>query len=115
VCSSDLREIYGYDHGVLAAHVLRAWSIPAPIPDVIALHHQPKLAERANENVQKLVAIVRIADQLSYLDAEDDTLQARDHVAESDISVLGMDGPTIDLFWQSCAPLLFAESLDHPG
>jgi len=34
------RAEYGFDHGVLAAHVLKAWNIPEPIPKVVAWHHE---------------------------------------------------------------------------
>jgi HD-like signal output (HDOD) protein len=38
------RAEYGFDHGVLAAHVLKAWNIPEPIPKVVAWHHEPTRA-----------------------------------------------------------------------
>jgi putative nucleotidyltransferase with HDIG domain len=34
------RERLGYDHAVLAGHVLTAWRIPEPVPQIVAWHHQ---------------------------------------------------------------------------
>ena len=95
------QELYGYGHGVLAAHALRSWSIPPPIPDVIAFHHQPAMAAKTNTKVRTLVAFVRLADQLSYLDVQDETLQASAHVDSSDVSVVGLDETAINAFWSS--------------
>ncbi|MFP6685567.1 MAG: HDOD domain-containing protein [Polyangiaceae bacterium] len=95
------QELYGYGHGVLAAHALRSWSVPPPIPDVIAFHHQPAMAAKTNDKVRTLVAFVRLADQLSYLDVQDETLQASAQVDDSDASLLGLDGSAIDAFWRN--------------
>ncbi|GEM_PF-411855 len=61
------REILGFDHAVLAAHVLASWSIPAPIPEVIALHHQPALAHQRGPKISAMVQTLRFADHMSHL------------------------------------------------
>lgn len=61
------RELLGFDHAVLAAHVLASWSIPSPLPEVIALHHQPALAHQHSLDVAAMVQTLRFADQMSHL------------------------------------------------
>ena len=89
------QELYGYDHDVLAAHTLRAWSIPSPIPEVIAGHHQPNLTKESDETVRKLVALVRLANQLSYEASTSGTSAVLD---DADMHILGIEGPTLDAF-----------------
>ncbi len=60
------RQLYGYDHAVLAAHVLRAWKIPEPVPTVVAYHHQLQRAADAGHEIGRMVAVVRVADQLAH-------------------------------------------------
>jgi HD-like signal output (HDOD) protein len=60
------REEYGFDHGVLAAHVLKAWNIPEPVPKVVAWVHQPARAYEASSIISGLVQTVRFADALVY-------------------------------------------------
>ncbi len=59
------RDMLGYDHADLAGQVLSAWNIPSPIPQVVAWHHA---SPRSYEDplVARMVAVLRIADTLSY-------------------------------------------------
>jgi HD-like signal output (HDOD) protein len=61
----DERTILGYDHAVLAGHVLKSWRIPEPIPKVVAWHHQATRAYQT-PNIGVMVAMLRIADQLDW-------------------------------------------------
>ncbi len=56
----------GFDHAVLGAYVTSLWKIPAPIPSVIGLHHQPMSAYKDN-GIGPMVALLRVADQLDAL------------------------------------------------
>jgi HD-like signal output (HDOD) protein len=58
------RELLGFDHAVLAGHVLTQWGLPDPIPRIVAWHHQPSRAYEAGGEVGFTVALLRIADQL---------------------------------------------------
>lgn len=60
------RERYGYDHAVLAGHVLKMWNIPAPVPRVVSWHHQPTRAFKNGGSISKMVAVLRVADRLAY-------------------------------------------------
>lgn len=61
------RNLLGFDHAVLAAHVLASWRIPAPVPEVIALHHQPSRAHQHSLEVAAMVQTLRFADQMAHL------------------------------------------------
>lgn len=58
------REALGYDHAVLAGHVLKKWGLPDPLPRIVAWHHQPSRAYEAGGEVGFTVALLRLADQL---------------------------------------------------
>ena len=60
------REKLGYDHAVLGAHVMRAWTIPDPIPQIVAWHHQPVRAYGAGGAIAAQVSLLRIADTISW-------------------------------------------------
>lgn len=60
------RELYGYDHALLAGHVLAAWNIPAPVPKVVAWHHQVTRAYSDTPQVARMVSVLRLADALSF-------------------------------------------------
>ena len=72
-CHELERELYGYDHAVLAGHVLRAWQIPEPIPHVVAWHHQPIRAYREGGKIGAMVAMIRLANRISYRAAAPNT------------------------------------------
>ena len=65
--SVHLKELsmLGFDHGRLGAHVLKSWNIPAPIPQLIAWHHQPGPCG-ATELAQAL-DLLRLADVVDWL------------------------------------------------
>lgn len=56
------REMVGYDHGVLGAHVLGLWNFPESVKKVVAWHHQPGRAYEEGGEVGLMVALVRVAD-----------------------------------------------------
>ncbi len=63
VCAGE-RAAYGFDHAVLGARMLAEWKLPAPLPDVIALHHQPARARRLGGVLAVMVATLRWAERL---------------------------------------------------
>jgi putative nucleotidyltransferase with HDIG domain len=58
------RELLGYDHAVLGAHVIAGWKLPAAVSQVVAWHHQPGRAFEAGGDIGLLVALVRLADRI---------------------------------------------------
>jgi len=67
--SAHLKELprWGFDHGMLGAYVLRTWSIPAPIPQLIAWHHQPKGGHCSATGLTQALDILRLADVVDWL------------------------------------------------
>lgn len=60
------RELYGFDHAVLGAHMFAEWKIPEPLPRVIAMHHEPERAMQRGDNVGRMVAALRWAERLAH-------------------------------------------------
>jgi putative nucleotidyltransferase with HDIG domain len=60
------RKKLGYDHAVLGAHVLEHWKIPAPVPQIVAWHHQPARAFQLGGTIGVMVALLRVADEIEY-------------------------------------------------
>ncbi len=61
------REVLGFDHAVLGAHILKKWSLPDPIPKVVAWHHQPARALAAGGEVAIYVNLVRLAERIDRI------------------------------------------------
>ena len=59
------RELLGFDHALLAGHVLRAWNIPDPVPRVVAAHHHPAGSYEASSLITAMINVLRLADQLA--------------------------------------------------
>ena len=54
-----------FDHAHLAGEVLRRWRIPDPVPDIVALHHAPKIALDFPD-VRERVSLLRAADAVEH-------------------------------------------------
>jgi putative nucleotidyltransferase with HDIG domain len=67
--SVHLRELsmWGFEHGMLGAHVLQAWNIPKPIPQLVAWHHQPKGGHVSATGWAKALDLLRLADVVDWL------------------------------------------------
>ena len=61
------RELLGFDHGQLGAHVLRVWNLPQPIPQIIASHHCPNAGQGSSVAVAQAVDLLRVADEIEWL------------------------------------------------
>jgi HD-like signal output (HDOD) protein len=60
------RALLGYDHAVLAGHVLDAWKLPPTVAEVVAWHHQPGRAYQQGGELGLGVALVRMANLIDY-------------------------------------------------
>jgi putative nucleotidyltransferase with HDIG domain len=67
--SVHLKELslWGFDHAMLGAHVLRSWSIPDPVPQIIACHHQPKTQRETVSRWAQALDLLRVADVVDWL------------------------------------------------
>jgi putative nucleotidyltransferase with HDIG domain len=96
------REVLGYDHAVLGAHMLRKWGLPDPIPKIIAWHHQPTRAYAAGGAVALSVALIRLAERIDHIlhvspEPSDDVLA---HAAKTtECQYLGFSARDLQKFW----------------
>jgi HD-like signal output (HDOD) protein len=60
----DELALMGFDHAELGAAVVRNWNLPAPLPEVVALHHDWAAAVEVGGQVCAIVALLRVADAL---------------------------------------------------
>ena len=67
------RKRYGFDHALLAGHVLAAWNIPHPVPKVVAWHHHVTRAYAESTTISQMVSTLRLADAMSYALRREDT------------------------------------------
>jgi HD-like signal output (HDOD) protein len=88
----------GHDHAVL-----KAWQIPDPVPQVVALHHQPGRALDAGGPLAMQTMLIRLADHLSYLLEE---------TAADDSDIIAEIAETEALVYL-LAPERLTESWDH--
>jgi putative nucleotidyltransferase with HDIG domain len=67
--SMHLKEmaLWGFDHAMLGAHVLRSWHIPAPIPQLIACQHQAKSERLKAPELARALDLLRVADVVDWL------------------------------------------------
>lgn len=75
------RERFGFDHALLAGHVLAAWNIPHPVPKVVAWHHHVTRAYAESTEISQMVSTLRLADAMSYALRQSDTTAQIEMVA----------------------------------
>jgi len=56
------RELLGYDHAILGAHVMRSWNFADTVTRAVAWHHQPGRAYAGSSAEAPLVALLRVSD-----------------------------------------------------
>lgn len=94
------RDMYGFDHAVLAAHVLKAWEIPDPVPKVVAFHHSPARAYKSAPAVAAMVQTLRLADALFYALEEQGKPEAVTRIAQGEAaSYLEISEPQLAALW----------------
>jgi HD-like signal output (HDOD) protein len=67
------RKRFGFDHALLAGHVLAAWNIPQPVPKVVAWHHHVTRAYAESTTISQMVSTLRLADAMSFALLRPDT------------------------------------------
>jgi putative nucleotidyltransferase with HDIG domain len=60
------RQLVGWDHAILGAHVIEHWQLPREIAQIVAWHHQPGRAFAQGGKLAQSVAILRLADRVEY-------------------------------------------------
>src|SRR5882724_7406535 len=99
------RQMFGFDHAVLGAHVLTAWNIPEPVPKVVAFHHQPGRAMQ-DTLLASMVQALRLADMMSYAIVMDSEEAGIALVTESDAAqYLEISEPQVAAMWSDLRAL----------
>jgi putative nucleotidyltransferase with HDIG domain len=99
------RRMFGFDHALLGAHVLKAWNIPEPVPKVVLYHHQPARAMQ-DTLLSSMVYTLRLADMMSYALALDSDGEGVALVAESEAAqYLEISEPQVAAMWSDLRAL----------
>jgi HD-like signal output (HDOD) protein len=100
------RKLYGFDHALLAGHVLAAWNIPHPVPKVVAWHHHVTRAYGESSEISKLVSTLRLADAMSYaLVAEDRELEIQNLAKSEAASYMDISAEQLAVMWDEVRTL----------
>jgi HD-like signal output (HDOD) protein len=75
------RKRYGFDHALLAGHVLAAWNIPHPVPKVVAWHHHVTRAYAESTAISQMVSTLRLADAMSFALSKPDAQAEIENIA----------------------------------
>ncbi|MEZ4224482.1 MAG: HDOD domain-containing protein [Polyangiaceae bacterium] len=101
------RQKYGFDHGMLASHVLNSWNIPEPIPQVVAWHHQPARAMKRGGQIASMVQVLRLADILCEVLEEDQEGSRAGELAATDAAqYLDISEPQLAAMWPDLVAIL---------
>jgi putative nucleotidyltransferase with HDIG domain len=107
------RALYGFDHAVLAAHVLSAWNIPDPVPKIVAWHHEPTHAYKVSSMMAALVQTVRLADALVYvMQSAPEQPNIKEMAQHEAASYLDISEPQLAAMWDELQ-VLFNESREQ--
>jgi len=96
------RELLGFDHAVLAGHILDSWKIPNGVAEVVAWHHQPGRAFEHGAELGLGVALVRIANRLDYrmnVHPELDEAFVAELVQDGSVSYTGYQETILRAMW----------------
>ncbi|HMR04650.1 MAG TPA: HDOD domain-containing protein [Polyangiaceae bacterium] len=100
------RARYGFDHGVLAAHVLSSWNIPEPVPQVVAWHHSPARAMKKGGQVASMVQVLRLSDLLSHALETDRAGDSAGSIAATETAqYLDISEPQLAAMWPDLVAL----------
>ena len=93
------RRVFGFDHALLGAHVLRAWNIPDPVPKVVLYHHAPARALQ-DTLLSSMVHTLRLADMMSYALVLESDQEGITIVTESEAAqYLEISEPQVAAMW----------------
>ncbi|MEI9936963.1 MAG: HDOD domain-containing protein [Pseudomonadota bacterium] len=93
------RRVFGFDHALLGAHVLKAWNIPDPVPKVVLYHHAPARAMQ-DTLLSSMVHTLRLADMMSYALVLENDQEGIAIVTESEAAqYLEISEPQVAAMW----------------
>lgn len=103
------RAQYGYDHAILADHVMTQWQLPSTLREVIRLHHDLDNVDPNLPAIREAVLVLRAADRLSYalLAHPDITPEvAQDLAATREFQALELDAERVTVLWPDFRTLI---------
>jgi len=104
---------FGFDHAELGEHLLRGWKIPAPIPRIVGLHHDPANAYTDDGQLARKVALVRVADRLAHCMRSTTELPDFDDLATGEpFSYLGLTPRDVGDRYEALRQLFRSEDAD---
>jgi putative nucleotidyltransferase with HDIG domain len=93
------RRVFGFDHALLGAHVLKCWNIPNPVPKVVLCHHAPARAMQ-DTLLSSMVHTLRLADMISYaLELESDEAGIASVTESEAAQYLEISEPQLAAMW----------------
>ncbi len=100
------RKRFGFDHALLAGHVLAAWNIPHPVPKVVAWHHHVTRAYAESTQISQMVSTLRLADAMAYALRQPDTeAQIQDLARMEAASYMDISEGQIAAMWEEVRAL----------
>jgi HD-like signal output (HDOD) protein len=100
------RAAFGFDHAMLAGHVLANWSIPDPVPQVVAWHHNAAHAFNISPQIGQMVSALRLADGIAYAYKSYYPEEEIERLAKTDAaSYLDVSEPQLAAMWDEMAAL----------
>jgi HD-like signal output (HDOD) protein len=94
------RDLFGFDHALLAGHVLSRWSIPDPVPKVVAWHHHVTRAYEEGPRWASMTSVLRLSDLLSYsLASDDDEVEVERAARSESASYLDISAAQLAAIW----------------
>jgi len=99
------REFFGFDHAELGGEILGRWNLPAPLPEVVAYHHDLAGAqEKCAKDVVRLIALLQATEILAKRVAEQDSITEdalADFSGHPAVPVLGLTAEKIVSLWNN--------------
>lgn len=99
------RERWGFDHAQLGGHVLSAWQIPAPIPELVSWHHRPGRAYQSSPSIARELCCLRLADALAHAVSLGASARIPGIAQGSAAKYLEISEPQIATMWPDLAAL----------
>lgn len=100
------RSLYGFDHAVLAAHVLSEWNIPDPVPRLVAWHHDAPRSFDGTPIMAALTQTLKLADTVAHALASGATREQLSQLAGSEsASYLDISEPQLASMWEDMVAL----------
>ena len=98
------RDIFGYDHAVVGAAIVRRWNLPAHLAKIVENHHTPALVE---DSLKPLAYAVHAADAVMMMFGIGMGIDAMQYNLDpKTVEVLKWNDSSLENFYNKVTPLL---------